>query len=133
MIRGNERAELTHSHANHGDTEYRYTVHGNSLKVEKGYGDKWHTVYDGDWVDFINKHVPASGRVENFQPVKRVDVDETQKAVPHTEASLQKVLDADLHLCGIWASNGNGTGYNMESLQRKIKNVTAILNIWNAA
>ena len=58
MIRANDRAELTHSHESHGDTEYRYTIAGDMLTAAKGYGENWVNIYYGTVLDFVKKHHP---------------------------------------------------------------------------
>ncbi len=133
MIRGNDRAEITRAHEGHGDTEYRYTVTGNQLVAEKGYGDDWKTFYTGDWCDFINQHIDAEWIEGDFQPIKRVDLGYS-KGCAHTPKSLQAELDRELKLCGLWSINGNNKckdgsdSANMRSLKDKIKTMRGLLS-----
>ena len=128
MIRGNERAEFTESHDLHGDTEYRYTLDGLELQVEGrqtliefgSYPDGWRTEFTGKWWDFVNKHAESEHwPIEDFEPIKGVDLGYncTQAFTPKT---LQAELDKELRLCGLWSMNGNGSGCNMDNLQKKI-------------
>ena len=126
MIRGNERAEVTGSHELHGDTEYRYTISGNDLIAEKGYGDDWRTIYSGDWIDFVNKYISADW-VDNFQPLKCVDIGYFKGQV-HTPTTLSEKLSEELRLCGTWATNGDKESANMKDLKERIKTMRGLLD-----
>ena len=127
MIRGNDRAEITRNHDQHGDTDYRYTIDGHNLLAEHFERDEtWKTVFDGDWVDFINTHVPKSGWVEDFRELKRLDID-FRKGVVHTPKTLQAEIDKDTRLLGAWAANGNAKGGNWDMLIKRVGEMKAHL------
>jgi len=69
FLRKNERAEFTHSHESHGDTEFRYTVMNDKIVVHNmQYGtDSWEEVFNGSLKDFVNNH---SAMIDNFTPIK---------------------------------------------------------------
>lgn len=132
MIRGNDRAEITESHDAHGDTEYRYTIDGNNVKVEErhtliefgSYPQGWRTAFAGDWVDFINQHI-SKDWAPDFKPLRRVKIEYTSEV--HSPETLKAKLDADLTLCGLWATNGNGKGANWDNLCKRITTMRGLL------
>ena len=107
---------------------------GNKFWINRSHGlyewcnQCWKDVFVGDWVDFINQHVPASGWVDNFQPLKRVDIG-YQKGVVYTPQSLQYEINRELKTCGIWTLNeANGPeSANMKSLKAKLQTMRAYL------
>jgi hypothetical protein len=123
MIRGNARAEITGGHDSHGDTEYRYTFAGDKLTVEQRVGGwdedaRWSPFFHGFWWTFVNIHIDRE-RHPDFQDlrnVKREYVDEI-----HNPASLQKAINDDLNLLGVWAATGHNTGANWDSLLKRVK------------
>lgn len=135
LIRGNDRAEITESHDAHGDTEYRYTLDGDTLTVEErhtliefgSYPKGWHTTYAGDWVEFVTKNIDRSW-VPDFQPMKRVKVGEnyTERCEVHTAQTIAKKLDQELKLLGMWtlgAYKDNPDACNMRYLRERIENL----------
>ena len=127
MLRGNDRAEITRAHDTHGDTDYRYTIDGNNLLAEHFERDEtWKTVFNGDWVDFINTYVPKSGWVEDFQELKRVDFGYV-KGLVHTPKTLQAEIDKDTRTLGTWAANGNAKGGNWDSMVKRVGEMRANL------
>ena len=69
FLRGNSDAEITRSHETHGDTEYRYTLRGNLLTVEKRYGESFSEIFSGNWWEFVNAN---SEQIPEFEPLSRV-------------------------------------------------------------
>jgi hypothetical protein len=59
FLRANEGAEFTICHETHEDTEFRYTLIGDFLRVSKRSGDwsapEWHGVVVGSLLDFVNR------------------------------------------------------------------------------
>jgi len=66
--RSNPRAEFTHSHESHGDTEFRYTVMNDKIVVHNmQYGtDSWEEIFTGSLKDFINNN---SSMIDSFTPI----------------------------------------------------------------
>ena len=128
LIRGNDKAEITESHQAHGDTEYRYTIGGQSLKVLSGYGDKWHTVFNGDWVDFINDNINQGWFNESVSVLKRITCDTYGRKQVFTPESLQKQIDDDLRLLGQWSINGHTDSCNSKDLVARIKLMQGHIN-----
>lgn len=66
FLRGNDGAEFTGDHDCHGDTEWRYTLEGDVLTVEKAYfpdnaPKAWDVRWMGNWWEFVNannEHIP---------------------------------------------------------------------------
>lgn len=58
FIRANYRAEIVGSHEEHGDTEFRYTVIGTAILVDRWNwdADAWEREFFGTLADFIAKH-----------------------------------------------------------------------------
>lgn len=80
FIRANEGAELTNSHDEHGDTEYRYEITQDGYGVDnvtvrvlerKDYGKDWTGCYIGSLVHFLNTHTALSSG-ERFTTLKQI-------------------------------------------------------------
>jgi len=70
FFRANLNAEFTKDHAEHGDTEFRYTInHQDELSVwKKGVlGNQWNIIYQGLWYHFVNKHLEESEHLHLFR------------------------------------------------------------------
>lgn len=122
MIRGNDRAEITASHDAHGDTEYRYTLQRDGkltveARIEFGsYPEGWRTVYRGDWIEFVNRHIDPDWLDHEFKPLKRLQLRFGSEI--HTPDTLQAKLDEDLRLLGRWTLNGSSESANFRQLAR---------------
>lgn len=83
FLRANENAELTKSHSTHGDTEYWYTMDGETLTAEKvvykgDYKDEvrcGEIFFKGHYTEFINQY-GKDGFMDNFSVIKKVKVSE---------------------------------------------------------
>ncbi len=80
FIRGNELAEFTLDHNEHGDTEYCYDLdEAGSLTASEWQFDErqWKIIYSGFWYDFINEFLndPSKEKLVlvNFKWVNRLD------------------------------------------------------------
>ena len=70
FIRAVDGAEITKSHAYHGDTEYQYTINGkdaDAYLVVKSVREK-QVVFVGSLVDFIEKH---NENIMHYKPLRR--------------------------------------------------------------
>jgi len=71
FLRANERAEITLNHHRHFDTDYRYTIEGNTLTVEERSGissdPKFSVIFSGDWWEFVNANAEM---IEGFEPLE---------------------------------------------------------------
>lgn len=73
FLRGNESAEFTAHHDSHGDTEYRYTIEGDTLTAEKrvsgwdSAAPSFDPFFIGNWWEFINAN---SDMIDNFEPLE---------------------------------------------------------------
>lgn len=74
FIRAVNHAEITKSHARHGDTEFQYNIKGSDGGAELVvnspcmWTDTNKVVYSGVLVDFINDH---SKLIENYKPIRK--------------------------------------------------------------
>lgn len=134
MIRGNERAEVTGSHETHGDTEYRYTINGNTMTAQslgpyiEGQPDKWATFFSGDWVDFITRYIDPEW-VDSYEPIKRVDV-KYRSGLPMTPSMIKSELSSDIALLGSWSIGAYADtpeSANMRSLKERIQTLQALI------
>jgi hypothetical protein len=133
MIRGNEGAEITRSHDQHSDTEYRYTIEKNNLIAEQGHGDNWTTVFAGDWVDFINNNI-SSDWVDDIQPIKRVEIGYSKDA-PLTPKMVKAQLDKELVTLGQWSVGAyadSPESANMVSLKKTVKQLQNLISKYGA-
>jgi hypothetical protein len=136
MIRGNDGAEMTGSHETHGDTEFRYTIEGLFLTVDERVDfetNTFKTMFCGDWVDFINEYVPKSDGVDDFQPLKRIDLGHWKNQA-HTPATLNAILQDELATCGHWTCNEDGKpqSFNLKAIILRIKIMKELLSTFGA-
>ena len=80
FIRANDRAELTPDHDAHGDTEWRYTLDGETLTVHRrNLRDigvpRWAVFFVGNLYEFINVHGAdkRSFWPDEFSPIRDMD------------------------------------------------------------
>lgn len=121
FIRANERAEITHSHESHGDTEYRYDIAGSgplaTIECRKrhgyGFGDeggaKWNL---GTAImpmkDFIEKQIDQKWctDVGGFHPFKEVQLDYSKCWLNLQTAKIRlENTYGPLHHLRVWSEN----------------------------
>lgn len=136
LIRGNDGAELTSSADAHGDTEYRYTIDGDKLTVEArhtliefgSYPKGWKTIFDGDWVEFVNKNLDAKWLDGEKPELRRVKIEYATEV--HTPQTLHDKLNDDLMLLGCWtvgAWKDHPDSANMQNLKARIARMKDML------
>ena len=121
FIRGNDRAEITRSHDQHSDTEYRYSIKGDQLIAERGYGDDWQTFFVGFWWDFVADN---TGYIDDFQKIKLCTINEYGHETPMTKAVLESTNDDNMRLLGRWFTNGHSKSANFKGLETRINLIT---------
>lgn len=111
FIRCNEGAELTKNHAQHGDTEYQYTIKGSGLEAYVSCFDIRRD--DFCWIDgmelcplwgFINKN---SKLIADFKPFKLVQLQYNQQFLNETMA--QNMLNSPVHHLKCWEGRHEGS------------------------
>lgn len=138
FLKGNEGAEFTAGHDAHGDTEYRYTLTGETLTAWKryGYGDHetWQTFHVGPWFDFVNKY--GRGSFDGFETLRVVPVCWFPEYNPRTQtltrSQIVKRLEMErIRLFNYRAAHPTMTG-NIDSCQRDADQYTHALADYDA-
>lgn len=124
MIRGCPRAEITGSHDDHGDTQYRYTfgpAHQLHAETRDLNTDTWSLVFRGPWYEFVNQHTDNQLRVVTMQ---------YGYTSVHTPASLKAVIDDKCRSLGMWASNHDTTSCNFKNLADEITALRSLITAY---
>lgn len=136
FIRANDGAEITESHRAHGDTEYRYWIVGDEVKVEErrgGWGDEkpaWRTIRQCFWWEFIAEQQKAEPDTfgEDFEPIYLVRAySHSPVLLPMTRAALEAEIQAHRDTLETWAKNGHTTGANVDTQKKDILRLQAAL------
>ena len=136
FIRANDGAEITRSHDQHSDTEYRYDLDGGgteaTLKAKKRtYGlsmedpDKWEIFYFGTFREFIEQHTDFLP--DGFTPF--VEVPRPYGDPVYMNAHYTPGLDHAMRHLRIWAPGGHYGSGNWNSLEESATTIANALGL----
>ena len=117
FMRANLRAEITKSHAAHGDTEFHYTFNENTnqlLVMLVGFdSDKGETVFSGDLADFINSN---HNMIEGYETI--VD---GKPLGAHFEALAKQISDTQRFIDNGGTGNGSSCQHRVAALYMALR------------
>ena len=100
FIRAVSHAEITKSHARHGDTEFQYNIKGSDGGAELMVKNPCNNtvVYSGVLVDFIEKN---NNLIEGYKPIRKY-VNEWGFTSYINADSAKKIIDDKLNTMEVW-------------------------------
>lgn len=130
FLRANDRAEFTHSHEMHGDTEYRYNLDGRgnltAYKRTSGWGcdePEFECFYVGPVHEFVNQHGNWEGVCRDWKAAK---LHVHMGPIIINKDAAQARLKTKISLLGTWVMNGHDKGCNADNLKAEIAALRAI-------
>jgi hypothetical protein len=124
FIRANRRAEITDSHDQHDDTDYRYDITGSGSEAEiiayQRVDSGNRCIFSGTLYQFINLHPSC---IENHVPFRIVDTGYSKKWCNMTQA--KALLDGHVDHLQRWKSKFEGSA-NWNSCVDKAKEVLKV-------
>jgi hypothetical protein len=121
FIRAVNHAEITKSHARHGDTEFQYNIKGSDggaeLVVNSPCTNK--VVYSGVLVDFIHEY---NNLIEDYKPIRKY-VNEWGFTNYINADSAKKIIDDKLNTMEAWKDKDSS---NFKSYKEQVDNVVEL-------
>jgi flagellar basal body rod protein FlgC len=120
FIRAVDSAEITRSHARHGDTEFQYNIKGSDGNAELMVKNPCANivVYKGTLVDFIEKHKRL---IENYKPLKKY-VNEWGYVQYVTVDMARKIIEGKLKTMEVWKEKNVNKDFVVE-YEEQIKSI----------
>ena len=131
FLRANDGAEFTGTHATHGDTEWRYTITGDTLTVHKRTewdAPEFASHWVGSWWDFVNGNAEHITEWEPLEPVAGAySADRARRVVDRAAltAAAQKAADELLQYVANHPSGRGNIAYMQTELNRAIEALQA--------
>jgi hypothetical protein len=138
FIRTNSKAEITADHEYHGDTDYRYTVHGDGPDAEiLVYQCCWDDddkrvqpvqIFSGRLWDFMHEN---SKHIENYEPFRRIKAQYADKMLLMNLTMAQQSLNNEfgtLHHLRAWDHNPNlsNSSANWQGAAKRLKTIMRV-------